>query len=130
MTCLGVAEEKEGIEFAMRGSSSDSTWTPLQLHYFAIAASNTSSKVIRGHTVPVTGSSIPSVTKQVFVCGNLLRTEEVQFRWMGTAYFESLFRETLAKYDVWALSNVTANLVTENKNVTLFEDSFGTNVLK
>lgn len=131
-SCFGVAQEREGIEFAMRGSSnSDSnSWVPLQLHYFTIANSTTGTKVIRGHTVRVTGSASPSVTRLVLACGSLLRTEEVQFRWMGTAYFDSSMNEVQSKFDVWALSNVTANLVTKEKNVTLFEDLFGSDVLK
>lgn len=112
-------------------SSVDATWAPLQLHYFASLgqANNTSTEVIRGHPVSVTGSTLSSVTKQVFVCGELLvGAMDVQFRWMSSAYFGD--DEGEANHDLWAMSNVTANLVTQNDTVSLFEDSFGSDVLK
>ncbi len=69
------------------------------------------------------------VAKQVSICGDLLGTGEVQFRWMGTAFIDGAGEMTESS-DTWALSNVTANLITENDDVSLFEDSFGSEVLK
>jgi hypothetical protein len=79
--------------------------------------------------VTVTGStSIQGVTKQVIVCGDLLNTQYVQFRWMASAHLDD--SPPLSVRDVWALSNVTANLVTENGTNSLFEDSFGDDVIE
>lgn len=124
--CFGLLAEREGIELAMR-SSSVSTWTALKLDYFNRTSSTTSMEVIRGHSVAVTGSTLDSVTKQVFVCGDLLNTNDVQFRWMASAHLDG---DSLSIHDVWALSDVAANLVTENGTSVLFEDSFGNDVLK
>jgi hypothetical protein len=68
------------------------------------------------------------VTKQVIVCGDLLNTQYVQFRWMSSAHLDD--SPPLSVRDVWALSNVTANLVTENGTNSLFEDSFGDDVIE
>ena len=124
--CLGLRGELEGIELAIR-TSNVSTWTPLQLHYYDSESNATSSEVIRGHSVAVSGNTLVSVTKQVYICGDLLNTEDVQFRWMGTAHLDDDF---LSVHDVWALSNVTANVVTENGTNVLFEDFFGDDVLE
>ena len=125
--CFGVRGEREGIELAIR-TSNVSTWTPLQLHYSDPVSNSTSSEVIRGHSVAVSGNALVSVTKQAFICGDLLNTEDVQFRWMGTAHLDP--PESVSVHDVWALSNVTANAVTENGTNILFEDSFGDDVLE
>lgn len=127
--CFGVARKLEVIEFSIRSGNS-SAWTPLQLHYFDHLTSTTTTEVIRGNSAKVTSSPSTSVAKQVFVCGDLLSSKVVQFRWMGSAYFDSSIGESLAKHDVWALSNVSASLVTESENITLFRDSFGSDVLK
>ena len=124
--CIGLRGEREGIELAIR-TSSVSTWTPLQLHYYDSESNATSSEIIRGHSVAVSGNTLESLTKQVYVCGDLLNTEDVQFRWMGTAHLDDDF---LSVHNVWALSNVTANEVTANGINILFEDSFGDDVLK
>jgi hypothetical protein len=124
--CFGLLGEREGVELAMR-SSSVSTWTPLQLDFFDNSNDVTSMEVIRGHSVTVTGSTMNSVTKQVIVCGDLLNTQYVQFRWMASAHLDG---DSLSIHDVWALSNVTANLVTENGTNSLFEDSFGDDVIE
>lgn len=122
--CFGLLGEREGIEFAIR-SSSVGTWTALQLDYFDNTPA-TSMEVIRGHTATVTGSSSDSVTVQLFVCGDL-NTRDVQFRWMASAHLDG---DSLSIHDVWALSDVTANQVTENGTSVLFQDSFGSDVLK
>ena len=68
------------------------------------------------------------VQHMVHICGDILRTNQVQFRWMGTAtlrVFRTLSR-SLAKSDVWALANVNIILIDgNNKTTSLFSDGFG-----
>jgi hypothetical protein len=124
-----VYDRREGIELAIRSGNS-SYWTPLQLHYYSHNDTFTGIEVIRGHSTEVTGNVLGIASKEVTVCGDLLRKQDVQFRWMGSAYFETPAGENVARFDSWALTNVTASLVTERGTVTLFEDTFGSEVLK
>ena len=128
-SCQGIQGEREGIEFAIRNSS-EGRWTPLQFHYFG-SSTTSSTKLIRGHNVRVTRSNEQSALKQVSICGELLCTSDVQFRWLGTAYL-STSMTTRESLDLWALSNVTATIFTANSSETktLFSDSFGSDVLK
>lgn len=126
LRCHGLMMRREGVEFAMR-SSTDTTWIPLQLTYFSDSDS-TVTEVIRGHSVTVTGSTSADIPRQVFVCSDLLRVSNIQFRWMSTAYIVG--GEANAHADMWAISSVSANLVNDNGTIPLFTDSFGSVVLK
>lgn len=126
-----MKERREGIELAIRIGSS-STWIPLQVHYFNIHPPNevAGTEVIRGHRAEVVGTMSSTEVKEAFICGDLLRGDSIQFRWMGSAYIDITEGEFSTKHDVWALSNITASLVTDNRNTTLFEDMFGSETLK
>ena len=115
----------EGIEFAIR-TGTDENWIPLRLDYYNGPTS--SQTVIRGYTVTAMRHTADSVTLNVSICGNLLRNVRiVQFRWVGSIGI------SVPEYlDVWALSNVSASVITNNSNQprVLFNDSFGSETLK
>ena len=129
--CDGIEESREGIEFSIRSklNTTESHWIPLKLSYFRHSSPSTSSTtVVRGYEIPVQFGRDSSPTNYVRICGDVLLTNEVQFRWMGTADLENgdNFRS-----DVWALANVNAVFITpENERVTLIHDTFGENILK
>ena len=126
--CYGLRDRREGVELAVR--IGNSIWIPLQVQYY-IFDSFAGTEVIRGHSVEVVGNASPSEAKRAVICGDLLRGNiGIQFRWMGSAYFDRTIGEEFAKHDVWALSNVTASLITDSGNTVLVEDMFGSDTLK
>lgn len=116
--CDGIESPDEAIEFALRTTSH---WIPLRITYGAEGGT-----LVRGYTVQTTSrTSGLKVMVHVYICGDLLyNISEIQFRWMGTADLDS---ESKERDDVWALGNVTVNLIVENQTLKIFRDSFGTN---
>ena len=130
--CGGRTRFNEAIEFAMRtSSSSDAPWIPLQLTYDNTEDGGGPSDgiaTIRGYNVTAHLSEDEIVTESVHICGDLLLdAQEVQFRWMGTSEVGRSGRESER---MWALANVTANLVTESESTQIFQDIFGSDTLK
>ena len=79
------------------------------------------SVVIRGYQVSASIVSFQSVFTRgryrqstISICGSLLQTNKIQFRWMGTADFDDTLNGFLASNDRWALTRVSAVLVREN----------------
>ncbi len=77
---------------------------------------------IRGYDVETHGMPFSSVVivQKVTICGEDLlpaNANEVQFRWMNTA-------GNAGRFDMWAIFNVTADLVTRNGDTFRM---FGTN---
>ena len=119
--CRGI-DNPEPIEFAMRNNTSGSgQWIPLQL-----LAEQQLTPVIRGYnlsdSVIVRRSTTGEELNTVYICGDILRTTEVQFRWMGTAnYIEP-------RFDLWALTRVNVTLIYNNNTSTnILYDGFGCN---
>ena len=89
--CGGVDGIRKGIEFSIRNNTEDGPWIPLHLN--AIGEETSTSVVIRGYQVSASiisfqlafneGESRQSTT--ISICGSLLQTNEIQFRWMGTS---------------------------------------------
>ena len=117
------------IEFAMR-TNLDAPWIPLQLNNYGITNNTSSSSAtVRGYNVPIHLSDDKIVTESVHICGNLLHdVQEVQFRWMATSTY-AVDNETV-RSEMWALANVTANLVIESETIQIFQDTFGSDTLK
>ena len=104
--------------------SSGSRWIPLRLSYSRSDGFASSTAVVRGYEVPVEIGR--DVTSRVTICEDVLLTNEIQFRWIGTAnIYLRLFRK-----DMWALASVNVVLVTQNERVTLIQDTFGGDTLK
>ena len=137
--CKGRSRFNEAIEFAMRtssSSSSDAPWIPLQLTYQphkngSDGGPSDGIATIRGYNINVTAHLSDNdeenikVTESVHICGDLLHdVQEVQFRWMGTV------KDVNLRKRMWALANVTANLVIESENTQIFQDTFGSDTLK
>ena len=128
--CSGIELPREAIEFSMRSDSSrDGRWIPLELSYYDdnAAISTTSTEIVRGYEIPAQSGPDATSTGDVTICGDMLNTNEVQFRWMGTADVET---NRLFVSDMWALARVTASLVTPNKTFVLIQDHFGGKTLK
>ena len=116
-------------------SSSDAPWIPLQLTYQphnngSDGGPSDGIATIRGYDINVTAHLSDSdeeniiVTESVHICGDLLHdVQEVQFRWMATS-------EVGNRNRMWALANVTANLVIQSENTQIFQDTFGSDTLK
>ena len=124
--CSGVSNLIEAIEFAVR---TNDLWIPLRISCYGICGSGTTSITVRGYNVSVSTTTSPetNVTEEVFICGHLLEhAEDIQFRWMGTTGNFPV----AARLDIWALSEVTAMLIRDNQTSILFEERFGTVVLK
>ena len=119
--CRGI-DNREPIEFAMRNDTSGSgQWIPLQL-----LAEQQFTPVIRGYdlsdSVIIRRSTTGAEQNTVYICGDILRTTEVQFRWMGTADFNRPSR------DMWALARVNVTLIYNyNTSTNIFYDGFGCN---
>ena len=134
--CRGRSRFNEAIEFAMRTrSSSDVPWIPLHLTYQphnngSDGGPSDGIATIRGYDINVIAHlSDPDeeniiVTESVHICGDLLHdVQEVQFRWMSTS-------EVGNRNRMWALANVTANLVIQTETTQIFQDTFGSDTLK
>ena len=116
--CQGIASEPEAIEFAIRNDTIGGPWIPLQLHHLQGTASMS---VIRGYNVSEIiqpRDDFNATQHTVYICGDILQTSEVQFRWMGTAFNER------PHSDMWALANARATLI-NNTEINLFNDEFG-----
>ena len=117
--CGGI-ERTEPIEFAMRNDTSGSgQWIPLQL-----LAEQQLTPVIRGYdlsdSVIVRSSTTGAEQDTVYICGDILRTTKVQFRWMGTANYIQ------PRFDMWALTRVNVTLIDNNNTTTnILYDEFG-----
>ena len=129
--CSGIESRSAGITLYMRNSSSGSApWIPLQITYHNITSNSSSSDTdntsrINGYTVPISGRTANTVTESVHICGDLLcDISEVQFRWLGSVTVKEV------KTDIWALANVSANLIIGNKSIEIFRDTFGSDTLK
>ena len=129
LLCDGIEESREAIEFSIRGDDSrDGRWIPLMLSYYdASVASTNSTTVVRGYKILVQFGQDASTTVNIVVCGDVLLTNEVQFRWMGTA---NLNQFNLFRSDMWALASVNAVLITQDERITLLQDNFGGNTLE
>ena len=106
--------------------SSGSHWIPLGLSYFNPYPihSPISTRFLRGYEVSVQFGG--DVTSSVTICEDMLLTNEIQFRWIGTTFFG--FRPF--RSDMWALASVNIVLVTQNERITLIRDTFGGDTLK
>ena len=127
--CRGIDGPSEGVTLYMRNNLSGSApWIPL-LTTFHISNSNINDTddtfLINGYTVPISGRTANTVTESVHICGDLLcDISEVQFRWLGSVSVSQV------KIDIWALANVSANLIIGNKSIEIFRDTFGSDTLK
>ena len=128
--CIGVggvfdSDSNEYIEFAMRNNTNGGPWIPLQLNYYYTSVPST--QVIRGYNVPARTTSSTSVVQHtVHICGDILHTRQVQFRWMGTATLKITSGKSRPRSDIWALANVNVILIDGNNVTTsLFSDEFG-----
>lgn len=130
--CRGIEIPDEAIVLYMRNSSSGSApWIPLQQTYYISGSGSASGSdtngmsSINGYSVSYSGRTSKTVTESVHICGDLLcDISEVQFRWLGSVEVSGV------KTDVWALANVTANLIIGNKSMEIFRDTFGSDTLK
>ena len=116
--CTGPEGLAEGIEFAIRVNTSGvyGPWVPLRWTW-RNSISNMTNIIIRGYDVETHGVTSAVVIQQVTVCAeNLLPTDtsEVQFRWMNTA-------DQPGRYDIWALFNVTAELINGDRDILLLD---------
>ena len=123
--CRGIQHENEGIIMYMRSSGS-APWIPLQLTYYRSTGNNINGTFsTNGYTLPSSGRTANTVTESVHICGDLLcDISEVQFRWLGSVNVSRV------KTDMWALANVSANLIIGNKSIEIFRDTFGSDTLK
>ena len=124
--CGGVDGIRKGIEFSIRNNTDDGPWIPLYLNAIALENEETpTSVVIRGYQVSASIIS-PELPKNqsvdISICGSLLPTNEIQFRWMGTSDFDDNF---IARNDGWALTRVSVVLVRENERTNIIEEEFG-----
>ena len=123
-----------GIEFAVRTNTNGGPWIPLWLEGIDIDHQNINSVVIRGYEVPATFSTYngsdfspvyPHRSISVSICGNIVETNDIQFRWMGTSDFDDNLPLLLARNDGWALTRVSVVLVRENERTNIIEEEFG-----
>ena len=132
--CGGVDGIRKGIEFSIRNNTDDGPWIPLHLNAIALKSEEIpTSVVIRGYQVSASiisfqsafkgGKSTVSIT--ISICGSLLQTNEIQFRWMGTTDFNDTLDGFLARNDGWALTRVSVVLVRENESTNIIEEEFG-----
>ena len=113
--CDGIDESRGAIEFSIQNSASmDNHWIPLRLscyHNDSVAGSE-STTVVRGYETPVQLFGENEVSTNVTICGDMLPSNKVQFRWIGTAKFDHMISNNVS--DMWPLASV--NIVVKNKN--------------
>ena len=125
--CDGVEGLSEAIEFSMRNDIHDH-WIPLRLTYHNIDIDDIRKTDVRGYKTAVHIESSPITTDQrVNICGDMLLTRELRFRWVGTVNCD---RSLTHRTDMWALASVNATLITQDENISLIQDNFGGNTLK
>ena len=129
MGCGGIQGQNNGIILYMRNKSSGSApWIPLQLTHHILNDSVIDRKgtfTINGYNFTTSGRTANTTTESVHICGDLLcDISEVQFRWLGSV------KVAQVKTDMWALANVSANLIIGNKSIEIFRDTFGSDTLK
>ena len=130
-TCDGPEGLPEAIEFAIRNDTSrDGHWIPLRLSYYDNETFGSSIEIVRGYQVLANKWPLFWFTEKVNICGDTLQSNEIQFRWMGTAGPDAPDERTVFRQDMWALAGVTATYITENETNTLIQDHFGTGSLK
>ncbi len=118
--CDGVDGIDEGIEFSIRNNTKSGSWRPLQWSYRGTNTGRSNINV-RGCAVPLSVTS-SRVERKMTICGNILHTNNIQFRWIGSARLEN----GLSYDDVWALTNVSITLILENNSIiTLMDEEFG-----
>ena len=131
--CGGIDGIRKGIEFSIRNNT-DGPWIPLHLDAIALESEETpTSVVIRGYQVSASIISFQSAFNEgqshqstiISICGSLLQTNEIQFRWIGTADFDDTLNGFFARNDGWALTRVSAVLVRENERTNIIEEEFG-----
>ena len=129
--CGGVDGIRKGIEFSIRNNTDGGPWIPLHLNADALRSEEIlTSVVIRGYNVSasivsdINDRTIP-ISNTISICGSLLQTNEIQFRWMGTADFIDNLNGFLARNDGWALTRVSAVLVRENERTNIIDEEFG-----
>ena len=129
--CGGVERELEAIEFSIRSNTSGGgQWIPLRLTYHDSDRNNrTRNKSIRGYATQVHRDQSPMPTEQVSICGDILLSSEVQFRWVGTANGDRFISDA-HRSDMWALASVNVILTTQNESIVLIQDNFGSTKLK
>ena len=129
--CGGVDGIRKGIEFSICNNTDDGPWIPLHLNAIALESEETPTLVvIRGYQVSASIASAINdntitLTTTISICGSLLQTNEIQFRWMGTADFDDTLDDFLARNDGWALERVSAVFVRENERSNIIEEEFG-----
>ena len=115
--CDGPGGLDEAVEFAMRITNTSGVygpWIPLRLTWrwpnnvgeYTISWEN-----IRGYEVETHGVPLSLVGQQVAICGEDLlpaNASEIQFRWMNSD------SHTSRRRDMWAIFNVTADLINRN----------------
>ena len=125
-SCNGIdTDSNEYIEFAMRNNTNSGPWIPLQISYHNTSIPST--RVVRGYNVSASTTSSTNVVQHtVHICGDILHTSQVQFRWMGTAILLKDDGRSRSRSDIWALANVNVILIDDNnETTTLFSDGFG-----
>ncbi len=136
--CAGPETREEAVEFSMRTNTSGvyGPWIPLRLTWrwpdsvggnYTISRENVRGYEVESHGVPPGGNyedgaaigvprdyvdvaPLSMVAQHVTICGEdqlPANASEVQFRWMNTA-------EQPGRFDMWAIFNVTADLITNN----------------
>ena len=129
--CAGVDGVRKGIEFSIRNNTDDGPWIPLHLNAIAMSGEESpTSVVIRGYQVSASVDSAidhnrSTISTTISICGSLLQTNEIQFRWIGTADFDDTQDGFLVRNDGWALTRVSVVLVRENERTNIIEEEFG-----
>ena len=119
--CEGPEGREEAVEFAMRTNTFGvyGPWIPLRLSWRSRGVANISLVNVRGYDVEsfgvfkdgTNGIPLAMVVQQVTICGEDLlpaNANKIQFRWMNSDIHASAFR------DMWAIFNVTADLINRN----------------
>ena len=129
--CPTVRGIEEGIELAVRSNDTDASWIPLKISYNGnITASSEPCKGPDAITREVRGYSVPAIESsrcryphkiKTSVCGDLLRTSGIQFRWMNSI----TLADGMARF--WALNDIDIKLIEANTTKELLSDGFNGN---
>ena len=142
-SCHTARRFDEGVVVAMGNWNNDGQWIPLM--YYAPVVDDDSKRstvsqdirlgdldsgyinFIRGYSVPYTVQDVSNlVEKSLWICDqDLVRRDNVHFRWLQTTTFSYPANNPINEKDTWTLDDVSIILhFNETHNHVLLEDDF------
>ena len=130
--CNTINEFNEGIEFSIHLSSMPNEWIPINFIYFKdglnsseIVIGDLNNFYLRGYAIPrirIYENHRMSVVSKI--C-NVADDDSIQFRWLQTSQIRIDNNKAI---DVWILDDIKIDVISEDGNLSLINESFDCNM--